>query len=186
MKLNYSNLKPLDIVCTTSLSPIALGIRVRQAGFKNAFNLNVCTHVGVVVPIGPNNTTMFGIAEMLDRLEINPLTDYTNNNYFGKRIVDIKRFELFQDHAIQKEAVDLIFKWWEEGKKYDYAGVIKYVLPFLKEKQNGFYCSEMIEWLALNIAKMDLVDIKHKGDNVTPYDLQVSRLLTSVKNWRMQ
>lgn len=184
MKLNYDNIKPLDIVCTTSLSWIAEGIRTKEAGVKNIFNTKICTHVGIVVPMGPASVQMYGIAEMLKKLEVNPLSDYLNKGYFGKRIVDIKRFDLFQEPAIQEKAISQIFKWWEEGKKYDYVGVIKYVLPFLKEKQSGFYCSEMLEWLALNIANGDLVDVVHKGDNVTPYDIQKSKLTHSVENWR--
>jgi hypothetical protein len=183
MKLNYDNIKSLDIICTTSYSWISEGIRIKEAGIKNMFNAKICTHVGIIVPIGPSSIQMYGMAEMLKKLEVNPLSDYLKNGYFGKRIVDIKRFELFQEPAIQEKVISQIFKWWEEGKKYDYAGVIKYVLPFLKEKQNGFYCSEMIEWLALNIANSDLVEFKHSGDNVTPYDIQKSKLSINIGGW---
>jgi len=43
----------------------------------------------------------------------------------------------------------------------------------------------MLEWLALNIAHKDLLDNKRtKNDNVTPYDIQKSKLLVSAKDWR--
>lgn len=184
MKLNYDNIKVGDLVCTTSLSWLAEGIRIKEAGIQNAFNTKIATHVGIVVPIGYGNTRMLAIAEMLsDGLKINALSDYINKGYFGPRIVCIKRFAPFQEETIQKELVNIIFSWWEAGKKYDYAGVLKYVLPFLKDKDGKFYCSEMLEWLALELAHQDLVEVKHDKDNVMPSHIQKSKLSTDVANW---
>jgi len=184
MTLNYSNIKVGDIVLTTSLSWIAEGIRIKEAGWQNAFHTNIATHVGIVVPQGPEYVRMLGIAEMLaDGLKVNALSDYTNKGYFGDRIVCIKRFTPFQGVSVQIALVKQIFTWWEEGKKYDFNGVLKYVLPFLKDKDNKFYCSELLEWLALNLAHLDLVDIKHDGDNVMPSHIQKSKLSTEVGGW---
>jgi hypothetical protein len=184
MKLNYDNIKVGDIICTTSLDPIAFGIRIKEAGVKNMFNAKIATHVGIVVPIGPENTRMLAIAEMSNRLKINSLNDYLNKGYFGKRIVCIRRFEPFQEKPIQDALVKQIFSWWEAGKKYDYAGVLKYVFPFLKDKDEKFYCSEMLEWLALELAHQDLIETKHEKYDVMPYDIQKSKLLIDVENWR--
>ena len=184
LKLNYENIKVGDLVCTTSLSWIAEGIRIREAGWKNSFNTKIATHVGIVVPIGPSSISMFGIAEMLSNgLKINALSDYINKGYWGPRIVCIKRFAPFQDETIQKEIVKQIFTWWQDGKKYDFKGVLNYVLPFLKDKDGKFYCSELLEWLALNIANQELVDTKHDKDNVMPSQIQKSKLSTFVNEW---
>jgi hypothetical protein len=184
MKLNYDVLKVGDIVCTTSLSWLAEGIRIKEAGWLNAFHTNIATHVGIIVPQGPEYVNMYGIAEMLsDGLKINALSDYINKGYLGDRIVCIKRFAPFQEEAIQKELVKQIFTWWQEGKKYDFEGVLKYVLPFLKDKDGKFYCSELLEWLAMHLAHQDLVEIKHEGDNVMPSHIQKSKLSTIVDGW---
>jgi len=185
MKLNYNVLKVGDIVLTTSLKPISIGIRIKETGILNSFHTNIATHVGIIVPIHAPGTRMLAIAEMLpDGLKVNSLSDYINNGYFGDRIVDIKRFPNFSDD--EDEISQQIFKWWEEGKKYDFKGVLKYVLPFLKEKEASFYCSEMLEWLALNICRRDLLENRRvKNDNITPYDIQKSKLLMSVKGYNI-
>lgn len=186
MKINYDVIMPGDIVLTTSLSFISCSIRIKEAGLKNAFNTGIANHVGIVVPINTKGARMIAIAEMLgDGLHISSFSTYLNQGYFGDRIVDIRRFAPFQDPTIQEEVMSTIFDWWEKGKKYDYAGVLEYVLPFLKDKENKFYCSEMVEWLALNKAKQDLLDNKRpKNDNITPYDIQKSKLLPSVQGWK--
>lgn len=185
MKLNYDVLKVGDIVCTTSLSPIADAIRVKEAGLKNIFHTNICTHVGIIVPVGYASTYMLAIAEMLgDGLKINSLSDYMNKGYLGPRIVDVKRFEPFQNDDVMEAILIQIMNWWQEGKKYDYAGVVKYVLPFLKDKVGQFYCSELLQWVALNIAHSSLVEGRPKDDNIHPYAIQTSKLLTSVKGFQ--
>jgi len=185
MKLNYNVLKVGDIVCCTSLKPLAIGIRTREAGVLNAFHTNICTHVGIIVPVGYGDTYMLAIAEMLgDGLKINSLSDYMNKGYFGDRIVDIKRFEPFDDPDIMEAILKQIMIWWQEGKKYDYAGALKYVLPFLKDKVGQFYCSELLAWLALNITRKSLVEDRPKDDNIHPWAIQTSKLLTSVAGFQ--
>lgn len=185
MKINYNFIRPCDLVCTTSLSWIAEGIRIKEAGVQNTFNTKISTHVGIVVPIGPSTVQMYGIAEMLgDGLKINSLSDYTNKGYFGPRIVCIKRFIPFQEKDVQDKVIKQIFTWWQEGKKYDYAGVLKYVLPFLKDKDGKFYCSELLEWLSLEYAHQSLIETKHDKDNIMPYQIQKSKLSTEVGGWR--
>lgn len=184
LNLNYDNIRVGDIVCTTSLSWLANGIRIKEAGVQNTFNTRIATHVGIVVPQGPEYIRMLGIAEMLgDGLKINALSDYVNKGYLGPRIVCIKRFIPFQEAEVQRKVVKQIFTWWQEGKKYDFAGVLKYVLPFLKDKKGTFYCSELLEWLSLEYSKQDLVEVKHSGDNVMPSDIQKSKLSTEVGGW---
>ncbi len=182
MNLNYDIIMPLDVVFCTSLKPVSLGIRIAEAGIKNTFNTKIATHVGIVVPLGGVDFRMIGIAEMLpDGLHISSFSRYLNKGFFGDRIVDIKRFNLFTSSpAISHRITKQIFKWWEEGKGYDWNGVLEHVLPFLKDKQGKFYCSEMLEWIAINIANGTLIPGITK-DNVTPYDQQISPLGISVE-----
>ena len=179
--INYDNIQPCDIVLTSSPKLIACGIRIEEAGIQNTFNLKIANHVGIIIPIGGPGVKMFAIAEMLaDGLKINSLSDYTKGGWFDDRIVDIKTFTPFQDPVTRTLIVDQVLSWWQQGKGYDYEGVLKYVLPFLKDKDGKFYCSEMVEHLALTIAKTDLLENRRtKNDNVTPYDIQKSKLLFS-------
>ena len=187
MNINYNVIMPGDLVLTTSLSWIADGIRIKEAGLKNVFNTKISSHVGIVIPIGNKDANILSIAEMLgDGLHLSSFSTYLNQGYMGDRIVDIKRFGPFQEQLVQKKVIKQVLTWWEEGKKYDYAGVLKYIFPFLKDKDGKFYCSEMVEHLALEYAHSDLLDSKRtEDDNVKPYDIQKSKLLTSVEGWRI-
>ena len=180
--INFDVIQPLDIVCTTSLSWLADGIRMKEAGVKNCFNTRICSHVGIVVPVR-ESPRMLSIAEMLgDGLHLSSFAKYENKGYLGERIVDIKRFLPFKE--FENTIINQILNWWEEGKKYDYEGMLKNLFPFLKDKDGKFYCSEMLEYLALEYTHTDLLDFKHPNDdNVTPYDIQKSKLSTSI-NWR--
>ena len=181
VKLNYNIIVPGDVVLTTSLSSIGCGIRIKEAGVKNIFNTRIATHVGIIVPIR-DNPRILAIAEMLyDGLHIRNLSNYLNQGYFGDRIVDIKRFQPFFNNVY---ITNQIFSWWEKGKKFDYFGILEYIFPFIRDKDNRFYCSEMIEWLALNITKRSLIENKKSlSDNIMPYEIQKSKLLISV-DWR--
>jgi hypothetical protein len=180
--MNYNIIKPGDMVFTTSLEPLGCGIRVKEAGIKNIFNTKISTHVGIVVELNSHSARMLVIAEMLNKLEINPFSDYSNNGYFGKRIVDIKYLPEFQDLynnlVLQRQVLD----WWEKGKKYDWSGMLKHLFPFLKDKEKNFYCSEMIGWLILDITNKGI--LSKPTDNITPWDLQKSDRLISRKGWK--
>jgi len=184
MKINYNYLQTGDLVLCTSLKPISIGIRIKEAGWFKAFDTKIATHVGIVVTLKTEFSEMKAIAEMMPGgLKINSFSDYLNNGYFGDRIVEIKRFRGFENPVVQSALNNQILTWWESGKKYDWNGVLEYVLPFLKDKSNRFYCSEMVEWCAINIASMDLIQGKvDKSDNVTPFQIQMSPL-TSLINW---
>jgi hypothetical protein len=185
MKINYDVLQPCDIVFTTSLSLIADGIRTREANWTKMFDTKLSTHVGIILPMGTTDVSVYAIAEMLgDGLKINSLSDYVNKGFWGERIVDIKRFEPFTNKTNNLMVIKQIMQWWKEGKKYDYVGIIKYVLPFLKDRKSEFYCSELIDWLAINIAKKNIVE-GASNDDVHPYALQTSKLLTSVEGWKI-
>jgi len=170
-------MESLDFVITTSMSAFALGIRLREVGPLRMFNGHIGTHVGILVPIQFGDNDTLAIAEMLGKLEINPLSDYQNNGYLGKRIVCVKRFAPFSNLGIQNQVVDQIITWWLEGKKYDTAGMLRFVMPFLKEKDSNFYCSEMIAYLMMVYGKYS----GFKDDNRTPWDFQCCTDLETVK-----
>lgn len=187
MKINFNNIQACDLVFTTSLSPIADMIRIKEAGLKNIFNTRISTHVGIVVPIGTSDIPVYSIGEMLgDGLHLSSFSTYLDKGYIGDRIVDIKRFKPFTGKVSTALITKTVLTWWNDGKKYDYAGLLKYVLPFLNDKDSKFYCSEMIGWLAINLLNKEILDTKRpKNDTITPYDIQKSKLLTSVNGWRI-
>lgn len=186
MKINYEALREGDIVLTTSLSWLAECIRAREVGPAYAFDTGIATHAGILVDIGATNgVRMLAIAEMLlDGLKINSLSDYLNKGFFGPRIVAICRHGAFDNPKTADAVTDRVLSWWQEGKKYDIPGLLQYVLPWLKNKSDRFYCSELVCYLVRHVAGMALINGKFSNtDEVTPWDIQQSQFLKRVQ-WR--
>lgn len=70
------------------------------------------------------------------------------------------------DVLIDKEFALNLFKALE-GKGYDYLGIVRYVLPFVPESQDRWYCSELIAAM-----------MGASNDNQSPQDLFVNEVLT--------
>jgi hypothetical protein len=71
-----------------------------------------------------------------------------------------------------------VLGWWEEGKSYDIAGVLSFIMPFLKGKNSKFFCSEMVSWLVHNVGCDKLVE--KTGDSVTPNEIQFTKTCQEV------
>jgi len=62
----------------------------------------------------------------------------------------------------------LSFAYAQIGKKYDYKGLLSFVLPFLRQEENSYYCSEFV-WDIYNIIGIKICE--KKDGRVSPADL---------------
>jgi hypothetical protein len=184
-KIDYSWLRIGDLVHCTSLSPVACGIRVREAGVKNTFNTSISTHTGIVFKTFVEG--MIGIMEMKpDGLKFNSFSNYLSQGWAGPRIISITR-SVFQFDP--NKYSNLLLRLWKEGKNYDIGGCLKWALPFMKDKDSSFYCSELAEFMALKCGfsyYRDLGNVENFDealaipDDVMPSTLQKSKYMGKV------
>lgn len=63
-----------------------------------------------------------------------------------KDINDSGRWDLFEIDIDHEKALKIFSE--REGRKYDYLGVARYVLPFMPNSKNRDYCSEVVSLMA--------------------------------------
>ena len=184
--IDYSLIKNGDYIFTGCRSVIASGIRAVSAGIKNIFNLSVPSHEGIAIWSKIGDVDILNIAEMLPGkdgqpgdLKFHPISSYLQHGFFDPFIVSIKRAMFYQDNTKASKLIDILAGMWQFGKTgYDYSGVAKYILDFIRDDPKKLYCSQLRQLidreLGFNSVKMNL------SLNVTPYDHYKSEILVSI------
>jgi hypothetical protein len=178
--IDTKKLRALDYLLCTSYSWIAECIRIKEVGVWRMFDLKIATHIGAIVNV--NNGFM--IAEMLSNgLRLNPLTDYQHSGIISDRIIEVRRNPIYDNETIRNDRNLAIITAAHECLKYDYAGILEYVFPKIKDKKKSFYCSELYQHYAIEDGNPISLNHKPVGDqdNCTPYDFQTSKNLITVE-----
>lgn len=164
LKINYLNLRPMDLVFTSSCDPIAMVIRGVSAGWRNIFNRDIANHCGIVIEL--HGQLM--IAEMLCRkgLDLESLNKYSTRM---NRIVSVRRHyaynsSLVRDAAQRRIALDLRYTL-----DYDRKGIMSFVVGRIEDDPKKYYCSE---YVYMQTAADGITYPDSFATRVTPYDLQ--------------
>jgi len=175
----FEKLRTGDLVHVTSYSFIAMSIRIREAGIRRAFDKSVATHTGIVLTL--EDGKMVAIAEMKSNgLKVNSFSDYLKKGPLDPGIILITRHPKLDDAITLEKYRTELMRLWKEGKKYDFEGCLKWALPFLKEKNKDFYCSELAEYLAVFCGFSYYKNNPGPNDNVMPITLQNSPFMTRI------
>jgi hypothetical protein len=176
--INYTNLRPLDAVCTSTSKTIGKLIRLRTASlvgknpFREMFNTDLANHVGLIVEMEGR----YWIAEMLGTgLEINSLNDYIGKK--TERIVSVKRIPVFDDIEIRKNANEFIIASAQQTLKYDWDGIFEFV-GVCKDNPSSMYCSEYAEVVANKYnATWSNFQLKRSGkkSRIAPCEIQYGK-----------
>jgi hypothetical protein len=176
-KMDTKKLRPLDYLLCTSYSWIAECIRIKEVGLWRCFDIAVATHIGAVVDV--NGGLM--IAEMMGNgLRLDPITDYQHGGILADRIIGVRRNKCYDNETVRFNRNYQIIKQAHECLKYDYAGILEFVFPKIKDKTKQFYCSELYQHYA--IEDDGAISMRHKvnpkdTDDCTPYDFQLAENL---------
>ena len=181
--LDLGSLRSMDYVLTTSVSALAIAIRAVSAGWKKTFDWSIGTHIGRVVTLNCQGVLIKEIAEMVPMkddqesdLKLHSFARYNRDG--GPWIVAVLRAHYYDDDALRNAAERRIVQMWIEGKEYDTSGCVKHKFPFLQDVKEKFYCSELSEYVD-QMYGFSPTGWK-KGDNVTPWDIQKSSLLSTI------
>jgi hypothetical protein len=160
------------------IDPLAGTIRSVQTNKASSFfDLRIATHGFVIINLGTPAAPMWFVAEMLaDGLKVHPMSKYTKRS-FGGGLLYIMKFPELHDNPDRVIAFKWqILRWWNDGKKYDYDGLLEKVIPSHKDKPQNFYCTEMIEAGAkfAGVSLVPQIIATNDEDDVTPYELQMS------------
>lgn len=144
------------------------------------------THEGIAVWSKMGNADILQIAEMAPGkdgqpgdLKIHPISKYLQKGFFSPFIVSIKRAEYYQDNAKATALLDAIAALWTYGKTgYDYAGIAKYIIGFVKDSPKKLYCSQLRQMLDIENGFNSLPDISSL--RVTPYQHFKSEILKTI------
>lgn len=189
-KFNLSRVMEMDIaICGRKNNPspdsmFTIATRIKSAGWKNAFNEKISTHTGIFVKIPDpvsGQDTMY-IAEMLgDGLRISSLYKYIKPGYHSDVLLGVRRNSVYLDPIKRAVANKRIIN---DSYKYDYAGVVEFLFPFIVDKPGEYYCSELVQ----HYATMDggrIYTVDNKGgkdtDDITPYAIQMSPTLKDIE-----
>lgn len=60
---------------------------------------------------------------------------------------------MYQEYEVTAEGVVLMMPWFKDmvGRKYDYAGLFGFFLPWNPQKEDREYCSELSAWVAWSL-----------------------------------
>lgn len=193
MKIKFQNLRNLDYVFTRSMNIFPSGaIAMREAGFLHTYDRSVSTHEARVVILTVHDVIpIVGLFEMVyakdgqkGDLKLHFFSDYLKGGIFDSFIVDVKRSPVYDDETKSNAAIDYLFTKWQEGRTgYDWGGCGKWAFPFLKDKTDKFYCSELGEYVDQTFGGFSCVDKIGKTDDVMPYQHQCSKKLIAV-DWK--
>jgi hypothetical protein len=170
--MDTSRLQNMDYIGTTSLMhPISAIIRARTSG--KWFDRSIATHVGLAIELEPGE---WYVAEMLKKgLVFSKISKYYNKGVFKPKIVWVKRNPIYNLKIVRQHATKRLFFNHAKGIKYDFKGIAEYILPFIRDKEEDFFCSELINHYAIQ----DGSPIRVGDDDCTPYDIQTcGKLLT--------
>jgi hypothetical protein len=166
MKIDYSKLRPGMIIGTTDMSPFAITTRITNAGIKNAFNPNVCTHIAIVC----KEHDLFYLMEMaLPKIREADCHKYEHGQ-FGNHIVFAAMPFDIDDYTLQEKANDFLLESHRIGVKYDIKELFKFWGFHTYNDKKKLICSD----LARNM--MWQLNIKYplEWDSiVSPWDEQV-------------
>lgn len=193
MPIKFQNLRNLDYGFTRSMNLFPSGIiAAKSAGFTHTYDRNVGTHEFRVVRLDHNcsNVPVVALFEMVyskdgqkGDLKLHFFSDYLKGGFFDSYIVDIKRSPVYDDVAKSNAAIQWLFTKWQEGRTgYDWGGCGKWSFPFLKDKQDKFYCSEISEYIDQTFGGFSCVNNKKGNDDVIPYQHQTGKLISV--DWR--
>jgi hypothetical protein len=151
--MDYTIPKVGDLVNYTSTDPMAWIIRSRTAGIKRIFDKTVATHTGIVCKM-EDQLLVCGMRKIIS---IESLDD--------KEIISISRNDLITDEArveLNKAMAYDIRKCLD----YDYAGLLQFIFPDIKQAPSKFYCSE---YYVFRTKKW----IIYTRQMYSPFDLQI-------------
>lgn len=167
IELDYSKLKPCDVVITGGVGLFGYAIRLVTGGWKNRRNRHeIATHVGIVVEF---HGQLF-VAEMLGGgLTINPLSRYTaKKTRFILDVVRLRGITAGQKRDIQQRiAVDRRY-----GLEYDWRGVFSFLNRKVKHSEKKYFCSEYTSYLLHEYAG---AIISRKPNMISPTDFQIEK-----------
>ena len=186
VKLDYDKIRNGDYIFTGSNSLLAAGIRIFSAGIKNAFNPMIPTHEGIAVWSKIGNVDILQIAEMLPGkdgqpgdLKFHPMSKYLQKGLFSPFIISVKRSEFYQDSTKVQKLIDNIAALWVFGKTlYDYSGIAKYIIGFIKDSPKKLYCSQLRQMLDIENWLNPLPEVSTL--RVTPFQHFKSALLKTI------
>jgi hypothetical protein len=188
MRIDYDNLRPMDAVCTASMSFAGASIRLGTAGLKKRnglvemWRLNVANHVGYIVEIGG----LYWLAEMLnDGLKISSLKEYTKDPK-KNRIVAVKRLAIFDDPEERQKANEFLIDKAHRLVPYDWHGSPGAFLGLCSDNPDSWYCSEMVETIAnMYGGSWDAWQLNRSGkkSRIAPIEIQYGKNAIDVRGY---
>jgi hypothetical protein len=141
--IKVQNLRIGDIVGTTSLSALSIGIKIRTWGWRKAFAQDRSSHIATVV----SEHTLFYFMEMLAQgIHETDVNEY-DHSAPRQHIAFVGRHRAFESEATQKTYNDFMLELHARGIKYGYEDLANFILEkigiHLKDKQETLICSEL-------------------------------------------
>lgn len=166
MKFDYSKFVPGTIIGTSNiLSPIGLPIRITTAGWKNAFNPNIATHIAIICK---EHDLYYFMEMLLPKIRQSDCNEY-EHGAFGDHVVFAALPFAADDYDSQEKANKFLLQCHRIGIKYGTEELFRFWDIPLPDDKNRLICSE----LARNMLGYIGISYPKEWDNlVSPYDEQ--------------
>jgi hypothetical protein len=101
----------------------------------------------------------------------------------GSWIVAVKRNPIYNIPEYREQCMKLVLTDFNKGLYYDTGGVMKYMFPWMKDKPNYYWCTELLNHYCINHTegRINLVTGTGTDDNCTPWQIQTNKNLVDVK-----
>ena len=141
--IKVQNLQVGDIVGTTSLSALSIGIKIRTWGWRKAFDQTKASHIATVVSEHTLSYFMEMLAKGIHETDIN---EY-DHSAPRQHICFVGRHRAFENPQTQAMYNSIMLELHARHVKYGYEDLANFILEKvgirLKDKQDTLICSEL-------------------------------------------